>query len=491
MFKHYHFAAAAQYRKSNDDLAEKRYGDELGRLMLAASYVRRALALPTRTLPLPALVEDLQGLQAIVDTNLARAERDNQLIYLEPTTSEASLPLIGAALMAKEAPADLLAPLASIRRPEHELWFYRLITYGIDVAERLYADRKRHFIASTIEPILVRLDTSTAETRSALDLPGLLDRIESPRRMPAAWATYTSALQKSGGYAALARKSESVQHTAALCHDLVAEVDGILGRARPHLPEASVVRQHELQTLWRQYQRTLSEAASSDATVREKMASVRPALDALQRGGTALAELLTPQSAALERARRDLAPELRALRANLEQVDDGAAQRRTLLLQLRTACDSDAIRTRLVDAARERHLGDVAQTHTVDPAALQDVLEAGMDKYTPYHARADALAAEQATQLRGLRERTERLLSHGALAAALDAQDAAHARVDDAYDEYATLHQHLDEGAGFYERLFGLLRTFRAEVHDWLEGVSGRAPQWGAFPGGDIQFRDT
>ena len=73
MFKHYHFAAAAQYRKSNDDLAEKRYGDELGRLLLAASYVRRALALPTRTLPLPALVEDLQGLQAIVDTNLARA----------------------------------------------------------------------------------------------------------------------------------------------------------------------------------------------------------------------------------------------------------------------------------------------------------------------------------------------------------------------------------------------------------------------------------
>lgn len=491
MFKHYHFAAAAQYRKSNDDLAEKRYGDELGRLMLAASYVRRALALPTRTLPLPALVEDLQGLQAIVDTNLARAERDNQLIYLEPTTSEANLPLIGAALMAKEAPADLLAPLASIDRPEHELWFYRLITYGIDVAERLYADRKRHFIASTIEPILVRLDTSTAETRRALDLPGLLDRIESPRRMPAAWATYTSALQKTGGYATLARKSESVQHTAALCHDLVAEVDGILGRARPHLPEASVVRQHELQTLWRQYQRTLSEAASSDATVREKMASVRPALDALQRGGAALAELLTPQSAALERARRDLAPELRALRANLEQVDDGAAQRRTLLLQLRTACDSDAIRTRLVDAARERHLGDVAQTHAVDPAALQDVLEAGMDKYTPYHARADALAAEQATQLRGLRERTERLLSHGALAAALDAQDAAHARVDDAYDEYATLLQHLDEGAGFYERLFGLLRTFRAEVHDWLEGVSGRAPQWGAFPGGDIQFRDT
>ncbi|WFD01903.1 pH-response regulator protein palA/rim20 [Malassezia obtusa] len=477
-FKQLHFAAAAQYRKSCDDLAQKRYGDELGRLTVAAACVRRALALPVRTLPAPALVDDLRGLQAIVEANLARAERDNQLIYLESTTSEASLPDLGTAVMARAAPPDgLAAPLALL--PESELWFRGLITYGIDVAERLYSDRKRHFIEATVEPRLAALDAEAAAVRAELQLPALLDRIESPRRAPPAWAACTAALQRSPPSAVPPRVA-GVEHESALCADLLAELETPLFRARPHAAEDVVVEQHELQTLWREYQRTLREAAVSDATLREQWARVQP-------------DRLAPASSALERVRRNLAPALRALRAELEHVDDGAAQRRALLQRVRAACDGDTIRAQLVAAARARHLGAVhacADAEPVDPAALQDVLEAGMEQYTPYLGRCDELARAQAARLRSVRTQAEALQRDAALRTALQQQDEAYARVQAAYDEYGALVRHVDEGAAFYERLLSLLRAFRGDVHAWRERAAAPAPQWGAFPGGEMHFRE-
>lgn len=490
-FKQLHFAAAAQYRKSCDDLAQKRYGDELGRLTVAAACVRRALALPVRTLPAPALVDDLRGLQAIVEANLARAERDNQLIYLESTTSEASLPDLGTAVMARAAPPDgLAAPLALL--PESELWFRGLITYGIDVAERLYSDRKRHFIEATVEPRLAALDAEAAAVRAELQLPALLDRIESPRRAPPAWAACTAALQRSPPSAVPPRVA-GVEHESALCADLLAELETPLFRARPHAAEDVVVEQHELQTLWREYQRTLREAAVSDATLREQWARVQPDVEALHAGGAALAQRLAPASSALERVRRNLAPALRALRAELEHVDDGAAQRRALLQRVRAACDGDTIRAQLVAAARARHLGAVhacADAEPVDPAALQDVLEAGMEQYTPYLGRCDELARAQAARLRSVRTQAEALQRDAALRTALQQQDEAYARVQAAYDEYGALVRHVDEGAAFYERLLSLLRAFRGDVHAWRERAAAPAPQWGAFPGGEMHFRE-
>lgn len=47
-YKRYHFAAVAQYRKSCEDSANNRYGDELGRLHVAQKYVDLGLKTPKK-----------------------------------------------------------------------------------------------------------------------------------------------------------------------------------------------------------------------------------------------------------------------------------------------------------------------------------------------------------------------------------------------------------------------------------------------------------
>ena len=59
MIKKAHFAAAAQYRRSIDDLAANRYGEEIGRLKLAESTIKKALETSKRGVP-ASLFDDLK-----------------------------------------------------------------------------------------------------------------------------------------------------------------------------------------------------------------------------------------------------------------------------------------------------------------------------------------------------------------------------------------------------------------------------------------------
>lgn len=58
-YKRYHFAAVAQYRKSVEDSANNRYGDELGRLYAAQKYVQAGLSTSKRGVS-PAVIVDIK-----------------------------------------------------------------------------------------------------------------------------------------------------------------------------------------------------------------------------------------------------------------------------------------------------------------------------------------------------------------------------------------------------------------------------------------------
>jgi len=78
--KHHHFAAAAQYRQSQDCLDSSKYGEEVARLQDALEAVKEALLLQ-RYLNRQ-VHEDLEGLKKKVMKTLKGAEKDNDMIYL-------------------------------------------------------------------------------------------------------------------------------------------------------------------------------------------------------------------------------------------------------------------------------------------------------------------------------------------------------------------------------------------------------------------------
>ncbi|WFD05807.1 pH-response regulator protein palA/rim20 [Malassezia vespertilionis] len=493
-YKQWHFRAAAQFRKSNDDLANRRYGDELGRLTLASDYVRRAMQIPTRNLECDALANDLQSLQSIVKENLARAERDNELIYLDTMTSEAGLLDVGTAVMVQATvPEALQAPVAWLRKmfPDQQLWLQRLVMYGMDVVLRLYNDQKSQFIAKELKFRVAERQQASRAKLAALGLPDALDRIESPRCMPRGWAQYTQVLRRAGGVHALQDGTDEVQRCALRAKEVLHAMQGPLFKAYPGLADAHVQQQHALQAQWREYEAILAQADASDAVVREKLDSVAPWLSALQQGETALLAMLEPYVVPLERCRRDLVSQLRALRAEMETLDDEAAQCSRLVQEAENTDDTPAMRKRLIAAAKDRHLGDwsVDVPEAVDPSKLQDVVQDGLATYTVYLHRLDELCAAHKRQLHAVEAAWKQICAHAQLRGALASQQKCEEGVEHAYAAYMELDGNIQEGRDFYERLLPLLTSLHTEQQDWQRHAPTKAsPKWGAFHGGNICF---
>jgi programmed cell death 6-interacting protein len=163
-----HFNAAAQFRKSCECISKNRYGEEIARLQLANGYVKRAFEM-LRSVS-PSVVNDLKSLQQIIQTNLARAVKDNDVIYLEQIPSPSALPPIQQFEMVQpEAPADVLDPVSLMLNNEQRSdslphpviglpLFQKLVPFAVHQAASVYVDRKERIIK---EDIIGRLDELT------------------------------------------------------------------------------------------------------------------------------------------------------------------------------------------------------------------------------------------------------------------------------------------------------------------------------------------
>lgn len=78
--KHLHFAAAAQYRQSQDCLNRSKYGEEVARLRDSQDVVTDALK--AKRYLNKVTVQDLVSLKDKVSETLKGAEKDNDMIYL-------------------------------------------------------------------------------------------------------------------------------------------------------------------------------------------------------------------------------------------------------------------------------------------------------------------------------------------------------------------------------------------------------------------------
>ena len=130
--KHHHFAAAAQFRQSQYCLQNKQYGEEVARLKDSLSCVNEGLQ-EARWINATVL-GDLNGLKSRVGEELKRAEKDNDLIYLQSETPKSELRLLDRTnMVAANTPGDvqngisLLGEGQAFGRP----LFEKLVPYAV------------------------------------------------------------------------------------------------------------------------------------------------------------------------------------------------------------------------------------------------------------------------------------------------------------------------------------------------------------------------
>ena len=296
--KRWHFAAAAQYRKSSDDLASNRYGHELGRLKLAEAHVKKALDSSRRGLS-EAIVNDLKSLQQIIATNIQRGTKDNDLIYLEPVTPASHLPAIVAASMVKPVVPPDVANSSPLLRGKP--LFAELVPYGVHLAISIYDDRKDSIVRQDVAERRDELDGIATSTLQSLNLPGSLQALEQPMGLPPSLLRRHEEVVAEGGISRLHSIAEDVARIAHTDADILAEAVSILDQEaredeqmrasfsserwpRPPSTEAAA----ELRAQAQRYADTLRQAASSDIVVRQKLDDWDDLIGVLSRGVVSL-----------------------------------------------------------------------------------------------------------------------------------------------------------------------------------------------------------
>jgi programmed cell death 6-interacting protein len=161
--KQHHFAAAAQYRQSLDCLEKRKYGEEVARLRDAVACVNEALK-ESRWINRTVL-GDLNGLKNKVSEDLKRAEKDNDMIYLNPVPDKSELKLIDrASMVAAKAPSQVTDAISMLgdKGALGQPLFSKLVPYAVHIAASIYSDRRDRLVN---EQVIGELETMTDKLR--------------------------------------------------------------------------------------------------------------------------------------------------------------------------------------------------------------------------------------------------------------------------------------------------------------------------------------
>lgn len=149
--KHHHFAAAAQLRQSRDCLEKRKYGEEIARLRDSLACVNEGLK-ESRYINRH-VKGDLNELKTRVSEDLKRAEKDNDVIYLQEVPPKSALKTLDRAnMVVAKTPKEVAEPLPMLG-PKGSLGpalFSELVPYAVHIAASIYADRRDRLVNQQI-----------------------------------------------------------------------------------------------------------------------------------------------------------------------------------------------------------------------------------------------------------------------------------------------------------------------------------------------------
>jgi programmed cell death 6-interacting protein len=152
-----YFKAVAQYQKANEAISSGRYGEEIARLYLAKSSNSLAIqSVSSNKTPLlinQAFIDQIHTLQQSIERDLLRAEKDNDVVYME-SIPEQLAPILRSDMVKPTIPNFILNPeywLILTERPNDELFIKRpllekLVPFAVHQAASVYSDKKDYII---------------------------------------------------------------------------------------------------------------------------------------------------------------------------------------------------------------------------------------------------------------------------------------------------------------------------------------------------------
>ncbi|GAW20822.1 hypothetical protein ANO14919_103330 [Xylariales sp. No.14919] len=478
--KHHHFAAAAQYRAACECLEKRKYGEEVARLRDAVACVGEGLKESRGGYLSKIVVEDLNSLKRRVEDHLKRAERDNDVIYLNPVTPKSELKILDRATMAvARIPPQVATPLEYVgdKGEFGPALFTKLVPYSVHLAVSIYEERRDRMVNQNIIGELEVLNERIHEILSSLNLPGSIQAFEKPLGLPGTLVQHADEIRQGDARNKLQRSFADIDKLRAADMVMFEEGSELLaaeeeednrlrmkfGTDRWTRPESRSEPNQGVK-LWTQVAEAegwFANSASSDGVVREKFYSVEPALAILAGPERGIMDFV-PSSRRTE-IPETLKPAIGRLRSTYNDVTRLESRRRRKADALREKTRGDDIKSDILTEAARLERSQAVATAIV-PAHFEDFFEKRLDSlYEPDLEMVQKEAAEQEKLLSDLHRANREFESQKRIVGDKGNREREQAlqKLENAYYKYKELTSNVEVGRKFYNDLSRIVGNFR------------------------------
>ncbi|KAK6071395.1 BRO1-like domain-containing protein [Seiridium cupressi] len=485
--KHHHFAAAAQYRAACDALEKRKYGEEVARLQDAVACVDEGLKESRGGYLSKIVVEDLNGLKKRVEEDLKRAEKDNDLIYLNVVPAKSELKVLDRANMAiARVPPQVSSPLDHLNDKGEfgPPLFTKLVPYSVHIAVSIYEERRDRLVNQNIIAELEVLNERVHEILSSLNLPGSIQAFEKPLGLPGTLVQHAEEIRQADAIHRLQRSFADIDKLRTNDMNMFEEGKELLGAeeeednrmrrrygterwARPE----SRADPTQGAKLWNQVNEAggwFSNSASSDALVREKFYAVESLLAVLAGPDRGIMDFV-PSSRRTE-IPETLRPAIGRLRSAYNDVTRLESRRRRKAEALREKAKSDDIKTDILSEAARLERNQTVATAIV-PAHFEDFFEKRLDTlYEPDLELVQKEGAEQEKLVSDLIRINREFEGQKKVVGDKGNREREQAlqKLENAYYKYKELVSNVEVGRKFYNDLSRIVGGFRDGARSWV-----------------------
>ncbi|KAI0749790.1 pH-response regulator [Daedaleopsis nitida] len=475
--KSLHFQAAAQYRKSLEDLEAHKYGHEIARLMEAQALAKKGYDTARRGGVAQAVQQDIKSLLDILQKNVTRAERDNDLIYHQDIPPTSAIPAVAEVAMAQPIVNPGLQDPKTVVGNDVVI-FGELLGWGARLAIEIYNDRRQNWIADEITDRVRRLDDAMASALESINLPAALDALDRPIGLPPSILKKAEEVRLDSGPERVETSVRDVQtltkQDAALLDEALdvldqeADEDEEFRESHPEtdrLPSPDANK--ELTEKAERYRAILQQAGESDELVRQKWEQWEDNIAQLTWSESELessipSSTVSPISRTASGGIDPTRAHARALRVLLEKLDDLTKSREELVSRVHRAASDDDVTPRILRAASA-----MEQWVNVQPAMFEDILDEELSKFDKFRVQLENDEKKQTELLHVVLERHQQFAQSRKDDASVKARELALQSLDLAYHKYKEITRNLEEGLKFYNDFAVILSQFRDACKEW------------------------
>ncbi|KAF8753374.1 BRO1 protein [Rhizoctonia solani] len=480
--KKHHFEGVAQYRQSRSDLLSHKYGVELGRLRIAQNEVKQGLERASKGVA-KAVIDDVKSLAKALEANFSRAQKDNDLIYHQNVPPESTIePITGVNMVNSVIDNKLKDPSLVIGNTDNAL-FTGLVSHGVRMAIEVYIDRRDNWIKEEVEGIVKQMDADVTRLLQRLNLPGSLDALDKPAGLPSSLLRRSEEIRSMGGTDALQALVDEVQTLGRSASGILEEAFDILDNEASEdetffaqLPEdgaqiatqsgyfASHIANKSLTAKADSYRQILDNAASSDATVRNKWEEWEENVTVLCSNPDEMESMVPSHATSQSTQSAQAHTYARAIRAALEDLDDLRNTRARCVESARQRAGTDDIKPRIV-----REAAGLARWIEVKPAMFESTMEEELGKFDRYKESVEEGRTKQEELLIKVEQLNQLLIQSRTDDPVLKQREAALQSLDLAYHRYLEVLSNVTEGSKFYTDFSAHLNAFQDECARWSE----------------------